>query len=303
MKHLLGKCYLWLMHKYYQRQSQYTRTGKVALCCIGKMENDYIREYVEYYQELCFDKIFLYDNNDIDGEKFEDVIGDYIQNGFVDIVDFRGRKMCQCDAYQDCYDRHNKEYDWIAFLDCDEFLTFADGGKNIHNFLFQKKFSKFQLMHINWMVFGDNEMLDNDGRPVVERFANPIFPLDFKCSFPFPQNNHIKTIIRGGLAGIQWGSFGESHTPLTRYYRCCNANGNIVESNSPYHPFNHSVAYIRHYSTKTIGEWVKTKMRRGYPDQTKERMLQTLSLDAFWGINSKTAEKQNYAQSILTEHL
>lgn len=215
MKHFIGKYYLWLKHKYYQRQSQYTHTGKVALCCIGKMENDYIREYIEYYQKLCFDKIFLYDNNDIDGEKFEDVIGDYIQKGFVDIVDFRGRKMCQCDAYQDCYNRHNKEYDWIAFFDCDEFLTFVDSGKNVRDFLFQKNFSKFQLMHINWMVFGDNEMLDNDGRPVVERFVKPVFPLDFKGMLSFPENNHIKSIIRGGLTDIKWnGGYGASHTPL-----------------------------------------------------------------------------------------
>ncbi len=44
------------------------------------MENDYIRFFVEYYKNLHFDKIFIYDNNDIDGEKFEDVINDYIQS-------------------------------------------------------------------------------------------------------------------------------------------------------------------------------------------------------------------------------
>ena len=288
------------MHKYYQRQSQYTRTGKVALCCIGKMENDYIREYVEYYHELCFDKILLYDNNDIDGEKFEDVIGDYIQNGFVDIVDFRGRKMCQCDAYQDCYDRYNKEYDWIAFFDCDEFLTFVDGRKNIHDFLTQKKFSKFQLMHINWMVFGDNEMLDNDGRPVVERFANSVAPLDFYTFHQYPENYHIKSFIRGGLSDIKWNlTFcGASHTPLARYYACADMCGNVCECNSPFLKYDYSVAYLRHYSTKTIGEWVKTKMKRGYPDQPQSRQKETLALDVFFMINKRTCEKLNYVKDL-----
>ena len=36
-------------------------------------------------------KIYLYDNNDINGEKFEDVIDDYIKSGFVEINDWRGR--------------------------------------------------------------------------------------------------------------------------------------------------------------------------------------------------------------------
>lgn len=41
-----------------------------------------------------------------------------------------------------------KQYDWIAFLDVDEFLTFADGCDDIHRFLGQKKFLPYQLMHI-----------------------------------------------------------------------------------------------------------------------------------------------------------
>ena len=116
---LKKRVYLYLQHvlqRYDGRKSNYTKTGKIALCCIAKMENDYIRFFVEYYQRLHFDKIFIYDNNDPDGEKFEDVINDYIQSGFVEIVDFRGRECVQMPAYQNCYDKHNKEYDWIAFL-------------------------------------------------------------------------------------------------------------------------------------------------------------------------------------------
>ena len=37
--HVLG---LW-----HRRHSQYTSMGRVALCCIAKMENEYIRHYVE----------------------------------------------------------------------------------------------------------------------------------------------------------------------------------------------------------------------------------------------------------------
>ena len=48
---------------------------KIALCCIGRLENRYIREYVGFYLGIGVDKVFLYDNN-YDGEEyFEDVIG------------------------------------------------------------------------------------------------------------------------------------------------------------------------------------------------------------------------------------
>jgi hypothetical protein len=52
---------------------------KTAIICIAKMENAYIRDFVEYHRRLGFTHIFIYDNNDVDGEKFTDVIDDYIR--------------------------------------------------------------------------------------------------------------------------------------------------------------------------------------------------------------------------------
>jgi hypothetical protein len=104
------------------------------------MENDYIRFFVEYYQRLHFDKVIIYDNNDPDGEKFEDVINDYIQNGFVEIIDFRGREVAQLPSYQDCYDRFNNQYDWIAFLIVMNSLLSRMGMMIFTNFLAKKSF-------------------------------------------------------------------------------------------------------------------------------------------------------------------
>jgi ABC-type branched-subunit amino acid transport system substrate-binding protein len=67
-------------------------TNEICLYTVGKEENAYILEYVEHYKSLGLDKIYLYDNNNIDGEKFEDVIDNYIKSGFVEIVNFRGKK-------------------------------------------------------------------------------------------------------------------------------------------------------------------------------------------------------------------
>lgn len=278
---------------YNRRWTQYTKTGKIALCCIAKMENDYIRFFVEYYKNLHFDKIFIYDNNDIDGEKFEDVINDYIQSGFVEIVDFRGRECVQMPAYQDCYNKHNKEYDWIAFFDIDEFLTIADGNDDIHKFLNKKEFLPYQLLHINWKVYGDNDLLDNDGRNVVERFVEPLPDED-------PENSHIKTLIRGGLSYIKWEN---PHTPFSDSYHCCNPLGESVNTSSPFQNYDFSVAYIRHYSTKTIGEWVKNKMKRGIGNHSVAASKELLNLDSFFRYNRRTDEKQLYAERILKGEL
>ena len=50
----------------------------IAICSIGKQENLYIEEFVEYYKNLGFKKIFLYDNNELGGENFSEVLGTYI---------------------------------------------------------------------------------------------------------------------------------------------------------------------------------------------------------------------------------
>ena len=63
--------------------------NKVCLCAVAKEENKYIREFVEHYKNYDIDKIYIFDNNDRKGEKFEDVIYDYIKSGFVELIDYR----------------------------------------------------------------------------------------------------------------------------------------------------------------------------------------------------------------------
>ncbi len=62
--------------------------SKICLCTIGKNENNYIREFVAHYKKYGVDKIFLYDNNDLNGENFNDVLSDYIVNNYIKIVCF-----------------------------------------------------------------------------------------------------------------------------------------------------------------------------------------------------------------------
>ena len=95
---------------------------KVCLCVVGKKENMYAKEYVNYYKKLGYNHIYIYDNNDINDEKFESVLSEEINSNYVTIVNYRGLKGRQCEAYQDCYKKYNKYYNWLSFYDFDEFL-------------------------------------------------------------------------------------------------------------------------------------------------------------------------------------
>ena len=50
---------------------------KICICTIVKQENKYILEYIEYYKNFGVDKIYIYDNNNINGEYFDNIILDY----------------------------------------------------------------------------------------------------------------------------------------------------------------------------------------------------------------------------------
>ena len=69
--------YLFLQNFYSKNKT------KVCVCVIAKKENLYIEYFIEYYKQLGYDHIYLYDNNDKRGEKVEYLIKKYIDENFV----------------------------------------------------------------------------------------------------------------------------------------------------------------------------------------------------------------------------
>ena len=65
---------------------------KVCVCTIARHENVYAREFVEHYKKYGVDRIFIYDNNDQEDQQLESYISDYINNGFVKIINYREKK-------------------------------------------------------------------------------------------------------------------------------------------------------------------------------------------------------------------
>lgn len=235
---------------------------RCIVCAIAKQENQYIYEWAKHHLEIGFSHLHIYDNNDVDGERIEDVFRGTDIERDVTIHDVRGMKCMQLEVYQECYDREN--FDWCAFIDIDEFITFTNPHKTISEFLKDKQ--EFEAVHLNWLCYGDDEQLESDGRGVVERITHPIQPIDFKAQYiTIPENAHIKSIIRKGLK-IDWNVpcsptvFVSPHTPAG-LANVCNELGSPV-SNKPWAQISHNVCYVAHYITKTITEYGMKVQRR-----------------------------------------
>lgn len=229
------------------------------VCCICKNESKYIEEFIEYHLELGFDKIIIGDNNDVDGERYDEQLKDYIDYGEVEIVDLRGLVAQQLPFYNSII--KNYKYEWCAFIDCDEFITFAKGSKfsNIKDFL-NSRYNVFAY-GLNWQVYGDNERVYAGNGDVVDRFKKPM-PDDFKFHYNFPENYHIKSLIK--LSGDEFVFDRTPHNVnFNGYY---SPDGSRIEMSPFNNKIDYNVVYIRHYYTKSLEEWVNKKMKNKHAD-------------------------------------
>lgn len=200
-----------------------------------------------------FDKIIIYDNNEIKGENFSNILKNEIKNNFVKIVNIRGFSTPQRKALDHCYKYNNYYYEWIAFYDIDEYLILLNYS-NINDFLSSPNFNKCQSILINWLYYGDNDKIFYEEKSLKERFVNPIILTE-----KIRKNKYIysaaKTIVRGRL-NLNWAKFPHYLKNTVN----CRPNGNIFEDYLS--PPEYSNAYLKHYATKTTEEYIE-KMNKG----------------------------------------
>jgi hypothetical protein len=253
----------------------------ICICSIVKNENLYIREFINYYYLLGVDKIIIYDNNDIEGETINNIIKDYIINQFVEIIDVRGLSSIQIPIYNYCYRKNKDIYDWIGFIDIDEYL-YIKNEKNIKNYFFSNRFQKCQTIYFNWIIYNDNNKIKYENKPLNKRFT-------IQKSF----FNQGKSFVRGGLNKL---IIPTTMIPGINIHYFCNSNGeNIYPINFYNNNFeNNPKAFLKHYYTKTAEEFCN-KLRKGnahfnkyhadYNNTIKDR------INLFFSFNNITKEK------------
>ena len=244
--------------------------NKVALCAIVKNENLYIREWINWYKHIGISKIFLYDNNDIDGEKLEDVINDYIKDKFVEVINVRGLEKgkvydkdgvnLQPKCYIDCYKNKVSNFDWVCFFDVDEFLVFKQGF-TLFTFLNQNIFKDSDTILIPWVQYDDNNLLFYENLPVMKRFTHKSNTI----------KQGVKSIVRCNKL------FNDNYKSINCLIHCFLLNDRkIIKSNGQkiitYNKSNwytlteeqikKSGAVLNHYKTKSTEEFIKRHLGR-----------------------------------------
>ena len=257
---------------------------KVSLCAIARNENNYIREWVEHYRNIGFDYIFIFDNNDANGERITDVTDEFGDFVTVD-TRYRGKtdRMHQTEAYTEFYNNNKHKYAWICFFDIDEFII-LEKHDNIKDFLKQEKFKNADGVRVCWKIYTDSGIITvTDGNYSKERFTE----------YTEFNSKQCKTIVRGGLQYVNTiGVHGtrQLRNPVnTRGERCANGNGIGLEMIGNEKCW--EGAWLNHYRFRTIQEFIDLKMKNWHQKNIKSKWI---TFDAFFRVNEKTQEKLDY---------
>lgn len=250
---------------------------KVGIIAIAKNEDLYIGEWVEHHLSLGFDEIILADNDDTF------LLPGIIGNPVVKHKDYTHTEKTQPDIYTELYFENRTRFDWLLFIDIDEFVM-LDGYNDIKEFL--ESFD-CDIVRLSCKHFSDNDELDAYGDyRVVERFKQPYYTnLDtFVKSFINCKLEPKKKIFGHGIYDDKLDAR--------------NALGDKCENNNQHtNRIVYERAWVNHYRTKTIGEYIRQKYNRGGINNNPLRYSNWEQY--FFKTNRRTPEKIAYAQKII----
>lgn len=292
------------LYNYHNTQSQqefimnpidgYTHFDKfyyACVCGIGKYEENYLAEWLEWHINLGFDRIYFYDNNDLNNDKQKEICMKYPQVIYIDIRGLtykhtlrtsKPTMSLQFSVYQHCYENCDSKY--LMFIDIDEFLI-LNTIKSIRDLIRFKKY-----IHVNMLEYDDNDIVYKDDRLVMERFTRVAeeYVICNDQYGPVTNIDHIKSIVQTGNNVL----FKNPHFCFTDI-QCKSPSGkNIINL---YLNKDHDYSCVlNHYCTKTVEEAVR-KYKRGNPDGSKINNF----FEHFFRVNKYTIEKYEYLQKHL----
>ena len=230
----------------------------LAITAIAKNEASYIREWIEFHRLVGVEKFFIYDNESTDNLK--EILQPYIDSEIVEYICFPG-KCRQFAAYRNSIRRNANKVKYMAFIDCDEFIT-PIKHNTIPEFIeyLEKKINhKIDALGINWIMHGYNGHYEKQEGLVCENYS--------KCDLNTGANQHIKSIVR--LRSVI--SNNHPHFCIHKLFsKIVNANGE--EMYGPFTEPHLDEIVIHHYYTKSYTE-TKNKIQKGLADQTNKRQI------------------------------
>ena len=246
---------------------------KTAVCLVVRDEARNIEEWIAFHALAGFDTQIIFDNGSTDGTA--DRVQAATRQYDIRFHDWQNRSAAsQVLAYDAACTAYQLEFDWIAFLDSDEFLV-TPSAEPVNQFL--ARFDGFSAVAVNWAVYGANGYEDFPPGLVVESFTR-------RADATFFPARHVKSIIRPRLAERcvnphyfamredMDGHYCDAHGRYMLWLRAPEAPGGVMRGVSRAPP-DYQSCRVNHYFTRSRAHFL-AKLRRGYPSDVAVRKLE-----------------------------
>lgn len=223
-----------------------TIKNKVCICAILKDEYFYLKEWIDWHLSLGIEHIYLYeDYNSISHapivSEYDNVhlyyVKDILESYYKDTILDKHNAWKQYYIYEYFYNSYRNKYEWIMFIDIDEFLILKD----VKLFDLLDTYNDECAILLKWVMFGANGHITKPVGSIMKNYTK-IVPKTFQL------NHDCKSIVNCKLnLNLNW-------------YRFCHS---ILGGIYPKSKQGVITAYINHYFTKSWEEWKYRMLKRG----------------------------------------
>lgn len=222
----------------------FKKKDTICLVAILKNEEKFLDEWLVYHKMIGIDFFFLYDDDSASSLKeFLRPHSDYIhvvewaQNNFA----FKnvGNQLA---AYKHAFKNHIMNYDWVVFLDADEFIVLKK-HKNIKDFLFD--FKDAAAISLHWYLYGHNGFINDPPGLIITHLNKRMRAV----------STEIKSITRTDAIA----DFKSPHYCDLKYGFRKDDNNNIFSED--FYSAKSSIARINHYKCRSFENWMKRVTR------------------------------------------
>ncbi|HEY1931065.1 MAG TPA: glycosyltransferase family 92 protein [Acetobacteraceae bacterium] len=264
-----AKCGLSSEHDRYSR-ARLDPLAPIAVCAIFRDEAPFLLEWIAYHTLIGVDHFVLYDNSSTDGGAA--LIRGSRFAGRVTLIDW-AEDPGQITAYRDFRIRHASRFDWVAFIDLDEFIL-PLATDSLPEVLNDPLYAGFSAVQMNWLVFGPSGHNRRPSGLAIENYTR-------RVDDPHQMNGHVKSIVR---CRDLFEIFDTPHIFYTTATQC-NTAGKLANLQAITETPCFDAMVVNHYFTRSRQDW-RMKLRRGRADTDDPKrhyrmaMFDTLAHDA-----------------------
>lgn len=237
-----------------------TKKYYFSVCAIFKDEDLSLKQWVEYHRIIGVDHFYLYNNNSTD--KYKEELQQFVDEGIVDLIEWPMPHPAQLPAYMDCFNKHKNDTQWLAYIDLDEYIC-PIYKNNIK--LWMKKYEKYPSVYVYWKIFGDSGIIDHDmNKPIIEQYISSWDKLsDIGKTFVNTDFDIVELTpkyLHEMPCKVKFMGFNIKIPPVNEFGKYVAFKTNRVGLFRKKEDF---TIQINHYVSKSYGEYVLRKKKRG----------------------------------------